>query len=163
MTRAIIDREDAIWDIFLGKDSRLPLCNYYGTMDHAETWNDYYPVRKYTSLYSGMSAFTDYTANSQWISAIVWRCGLFTLLGVVSTFYVILKKGCKRYLVILSPIIGHVMSLLLSTGWSDFRYFWPMNLMNMVLILIVLVVRDQDFVYVTKRVKKAKSIETKRK
>lgn len=144
MIRAIINREDALWDIFLGKDSKLGYVNYYGAMDSRDTWIAYYPARNYVSLYSGMSAVTNYSANSQWISAIVWRCGVFTLLGLVSTLYIILIRGCKRYLIILAPIIGHVMSLLLSTGWSDFRYFLPMNLMNMALILIVLVVRRQN-------------------
>ena len=143
MTRAILDREDALWDIFLGKDSKLNCVNYYGTMDVNENWAENYPKRKYVSLYTKMGADTDYTANTQWIAAIEWRSGLFTLLGLVAILFVILKKGFGRYLVILSPILGHLMSLLLSTGWSDFRYFWPMNLMNMALIFIVIVITSK--------------------
>lgn len=148
MIRAVIDREDALWDIFLGQDSVLKGVNYYWTMDGRETWNRHYPARKYISLYTEMSAVTKYTADSQWISAIEWRSGLFTLLGLASILYLILKKGFKRYVVIISPLIGHVMSLVLSTGWSDFRYFWPMNLMNMAIILIVLVIVRQNLQYV---------------
>lgn len=142
MIRAIIAREDALWDIFMGQDSTLNCVNYYETEDEDTRyrWNDYYPKRHYVSLYTGMSAVTDYTANTQWISAIEWRSGLFTLLGLLSILFVIFMTGFKKYLVILAPIVGQIMSLLLSTGWSDFRYYWPINLMNVSLILIVLVV-----------------------
>lgn len=144
MTRAIMDREDALWGIFIGQDSVLGCVNFYDTIDYNELWSENYPQRQYVSLYTKMSAVTKYTAESQWISAIEWRAGLFTLLGLVSIVFAVFKKGLKRYLVILAPIMGHIMSLLLSTGWSDFRYFWPMNLMNMALILIVLVVMNSN-------------------
>ncbi len=145
MLRAIIDRGDALWGIFPGQDSVMKSVNYYGTMDGQESWNRHYPARKYISIYTEMSALTKYTADSQWISAIEWRSGLFTLLGLVSICYLIFKKGFKRHLLIISPLIGHVLSLVLSTGWSDFRYFWPMNLMNMAAILVVLVIVRQKY------------------
>lgn len=139
MARAVIDREDALWDIFLGKDSSLGCINPHGTMDGSGEWNTYYPKRHYVSLYTGMSAATAYTAGSQWISAIEWRCGLFSLLGLVAVMFVFLKNAEKKYFVLLAPMVGHIMSLLLSTGWSDFRYFWAMNLLNMAFLLIALV------------------------
>jgi hypothetical protein len=144
MIRAVIDREDALWDIFSGKDSVLDCVNYYGTQDWDEDWNEYYPERHYVSMYTWMSSITNYTASSQWISAIEWRCGLFTLLGMISIFYVVVKKGIKRHVIIIVPLVGHVMSLLLSTGWSDFRYFWPMNLMNLALVMIVIVLTRNE-------------------
>ena len=144
MLRAVIDREDALWDIFVGRDSILGCVNYYETQDNRFQWNDYYPPRHYVSLYTTMSSATNYTASSQWISAIEWRCGLFTLLGMISVVFVIFRKGMKKYMLILSPLFGHIMSLLLSTGWSDFRYYWSINLMNTALILVVMVVMNQN-------------------
>lgn len=140
MVRAVIAREDALWNIFLGQDARVNEVNDSGTMDGIEKWNEYYPARKFTSLHSRMLAATTYTAESQWISAIEWRAGLFTLFGIIAIAFVAFKGGAKRYLVIVSPIIGHSLSLLLSTGWSDFRYFWPLNLMNMSIILLAIVI-----------------------
>lgn len=138
MTRAIIDREDAIWDIFRGRDSVLGCVNFTGTNDSLEGWNDYYQKRNYVSLYTRANAASTYTANSQWISAIEWRCGLFTLLGIILFAFLIVSKRVNKNIVIISPIIGHILSLLLSTGWSDYRYFWPLNLMNLALILFVI-------------------------
>ena len=96
----------------------------------------YYPSREYVSLYNEMLAATNYTVNTQWINAIEWRSGLFTHFGCDFDCFASYKKRKKRYLLLISPLVGHVMSLLLSTGWSDFRYFWPMNLMNFTFLIL---------------------------
>ena len=149
MTRAIICREDALWDIYKGDGCSLECVNYTGTMDNAvgyEPWSETYPEREYVSLYTEASAASAYTANSQWISAIEWRCGLFTLLGVLVILNLILVGRVRNLYIIVSPMIGHIMSLLLSTGWSDFRYYWPMNLLNLFFILIMFVmIKEHDF------------------
>ena len=87
-----------------------------------------------------MAAFTDYTANTQWIAAIEWRTGLYMLLGMIAFVFAYIICGFKRYLLISAPIIGQILSLLLTTGWSDFRYFWPLNLMNIASIFLLLVI-----------------------
>lgn len=144
MVRAVVAREDALWDIYAGRDSILECINYTGTMDENVLWSKNYATRKYVSLYPIAVSTSAYTANSQWISAIEWRCGLFTLLGLTAFTFVILKKGRGKYLLIMTPLIGHIMSLLLSTGWSDFRYFWPLNLLNMALILLTIIIARND-------------------
>lgn len=137
MSRAVVDREDAVWDIFAGQDSILGCVNYFGTMDDDSEWSKYYPKRIYRSMYDSFNAKITYTAESQWISAVEWRSGLFTLLGIIAFASMLLKRGTGIYLLMFSPIIGHLLSLVLSTGWSDFRYFWPLNLMNLCIILFV--------------------------
>ncbi len=138
MIRAVIARQDAVWDVFAGEGARVYCVNYTGTMDGRSVWNDYYPARSYNSFYPWMSAFTSYTASSQWISALLWRCGVFTLLGISAIFLMLCAKGTKKYLIVLAPSAGHILSLLLTTGWSDFRYFWPLNLIHMFLLLIAM-------------------------
>lgn len=140
MTRAVIAREDALWDIYAGEDSTLGCVNYTGTIDGNPEWNQQYARRKFVSLYPIASAASSYTASSQWISAIEWRSGLFTLLGIIAVSFLIIKKGRGKYLLITTPVIGHIMGLLLSTGWADFRYFWPVNLLSMAMILLIIVI-----------------------
>ena len=143
MTRAVIDREDAIWDIYAGQDTALANVNQTGTQDGVEPWNDYYSKRVFRSLYTQMSSATAYTADTQWIAAIEWRCGLLSLLGLICFAWIIIRYGKGKHLVMLSPIGAHIMSLLLSTGWSCFRYFWALNLMNFSLVLLVIVIMRQ--------------------
>lgn len=144
MFRAVVAREDAIWNIYAGADSRLGCVNSHGTMDGQTDWNDYYPRRKYNALYTRMAMATDYTANTQWVAAIEWRCGLFTLLGLTVFVYAYMCYGVRKYVIILAPVIGQIFGLMLSTGWSDFRYFWPLNLMNFASILLVLALREDE-------------------
>ena len=143
MTRAVMAREDALWDIYAGKDSTLGCVNYTGTVDGDPEWNEQYAARKFVSLYPVASAASSYTASSQWISAIEWRGGLFTLLGMIAVCFLIIKKGRGKYLLITTPAIGHIMGLLLSTGWADFRYFWPVNLLSMAMILLSIVIAKE--------------------
>lgn len=136
MIRAVIAREDAIWNLYAGADTILGCVNYNGTMD-GSNWNDYYPRRDYNGLYSTMTAMTGYT-TTQWIAAIEWRCGIFTLLGMTAFLYAYMRFDIKKYILIAAPVIGQIVGLMLSTGWSDFRYFWPLNLMNFAGILLIL-------------------------
>lgn len=144
MSRAIIAREDALWNIFAGQDSVLGCVNFYGAMDANEVWNNNYESRKFVSLYNVAAAASDYTAHSQWISAIEWRGGLFTLLGLISFIYMIFKRKNGTAIILLAPAIGQILSLLLTTGWSDFRYFWPLNLLNMALLFFVIIICRND-------------------
>lgn len=143
MLRAVIDREDALWDIYKGQDSELGCVSDVGTLDGSKDWNDFYDERIYRSLYEGMLAATDYTSGAQWPGAIEWRCGLFCLLGLLCLVMLMLKSGFDKYFVITAVPFGQIMSLLLTTGWSDFRYFWSMNLINFCLIFITLVIIRQ--------------------
>lgn len=143
MIRAVVDREDALWDIYKGQDSELGCVSDVGTLDEWEGWNDFYDKRIYRSLYEGMLAATDYTSGAQWLGAIEWRCGLFCLLGLICLAILILKLGFDKCFVIAVVPLGHIVSLLLTTGWSDFRYFWPMNLINFCLIFFTLIIVRQ--------------------
>ncbi len=143
MLRAIIDREDIVWDIFTGEASTINGIDYHNAMDTEPKWNEYYPARKYVWMYPLMSAITKFTSETQWISVIVWRCGLFTMLGIISMVTVILKKGFKKYALIVSPMLAQFLSLLLSTGWVDFRYFWPLNLMNMFWVIFSIIILQE--------------------
>lgn len=68
-------------------------------------------------------------------------------LSLIAVFLVVCSlKGRRRpwkYFVILAPSLGHMLSLVLSTGWADFRYFWPLNLNNIFILLFVMVFLHQ--------------------
>lgn len=140
MLKAIICREDAMWDVFDGSGTMLGCVGYIGTMDGSQNWNDYYSKRVFTSIYPTMTAITEYSAHSQLIAAVIWRSGFFTLLGLICLVTLIVHCGKGLYIVIISPIIGQILSLLLSTGWADFRYYWPLNIMNFALLLLAIII-----------------------
>lgn len=141
MLRAVVAREDALWDIFTGQEAALELINYTYSLDQENLyWKERYGARQYVSLYPIMLAATSYTESNQWIAAIVWRNGLFTLLGLISFLFLLFKDTKGNHLFLIGPVVGQIMSLLLSTGWSDQRYFWPCTLLNQTMALLVFVV-----------------------
>lgn len=143
--RALINRADTIWDIYTGDGCGVNLVNYHGTVPHESfSWNEYYPERIYVSLYDTMSEITKYSVNSQWISAMQWRCGLFTLLGLIAIGFLLIKQGIRKCILITMPLIGQILSLLLSTGWADFRYYWPLNLMNTAIIMLAVIISNES-------------------
>jgi len=148
MTRALIDREDFLWNIYEGEDVQYDCIDYEETVENREEWVDswlqYYPARKYVSIKPAVTVFTANTVFIQCLYAIIWRCGIYTLLGMVMLVTTVMKKGFHKYMLLVVPIVGQILSLLLSTGWSDFRYFWPLNLMNLLLIFVLMIVMKEN-------------------
>lgn len=144
VTRSVLAREDAYWNIYEGEDAILSCVCYSDTMDGRTSegyyWNDYYPARKYVSLYPQITNACLLTHFTQWIEAFVWRSGLLTLMAFMSIVLLILKRKDKGIWAILSPATGQILGLLLSTGWSEFRYYWGINLMNTTFVLLTLVI-----------------------
>lgn len=135
MMRAIICRNDVLWNIYEGENAILKNVNYIETQDGEGIWNVLYPERKYVRLYPVTVCATNYIAESQWTTIVFWRCGLFLLLGIIMILFLAMVNEEKSWLVVLIPVCGHIISLLLTTGWSEFRYFWPVNLLSFAFVL----------------------------
>ena len=140
--RAVVAREDELWNIWQGDDMLLSCECYTGTMDGKSSegyyWNDYYPARKDTAVTSTLTEMNLSTARHQFMEAVTWRCGIFTLMALTTIVILIIKNKKKGLLTVLSPILGQILSLLLSTGWAEFRYYWGINLMNVAFLLVAL-------------------------
>ena len=138
MSRAMLAREDCLWDIFEGEDAEVGNTNYTDTEDGDRRWNEFYEKRVFRSIAPGMSALTAGTVEVQWMNMLMWRCGFLTMLGLMTVAFWVCRHGFRKDLLIVTPLLGQVLSLLLSTGWTDFRYFWPMNVLNLALIPLLL-------------------------
>lgn len=137
-SRTVVDRLDCIWDVFRGEDAIVQNTNFTDTEDGDRRWNEFYNERVFRSIYPGMSAATQRTVDLQWMDTVIWRCGLLTLAGMISLVWLVICRGRTRYILLYMPMIAQIMSLLLSTGWTDYRYFWPNNLLNFAVLPLVL-------------------------
>lgn len=138
MIRAVAAREDTLWNITAGAGTRMGCVNYNGNMDGWEDWNRYYPAHRDNLLTRPLTVLTDLCRDVQAVSIGQWRSGLWTLLGLWTIAFLLLggTRPLGALWATVTPIAGHILGLLLSTGWSDFRYFWPLNLMNGALLLL---------------------------
>ncbi len=146
MIKEILCRNDCIWDVFEGEGARVNLVNYLGHWDGNDNWNDYYPPNKYTEWSVFVSKDTSFTGESQLFSMLFWRCGLYFLLGIYVFWSMQIKHVRKECYLVFVPYVTQILSLVLSTGWSDFRYYWPLNLMIVAILLIGIVASSDDFV-----------------
>lgn len=134
MLRAIILRQDFMFDIFTGKNAVESCVNYYGEMKD-DVWNKYYPERKENFLTPILSKVGIMSVN---VKVIFWRSGLYVFVAVLLFIYIMLRIKRKSCLFIFVPFVGQILSLMLSTGWSDFRYYWPLNLMTVAIFLLTI-------------------------
>lgn len=147
MSRAIIARGDALWNIFDGDGAVLGCVNPAGDIsnysDQYKNWC--YPKRVDLGAYTRLiSMLTGLSVRIQICNIIAWRCGVFLLLFLFSLLFLQLKRGIGKYWLLITPIFGQILSLLLSTGWADFRYFWPINLMSLCFIFFVIVIVNKQ-------------------
>lgn len=141
MIRAVLCRQDVMLDVFDGQDNFVPWVNYTGTIEEDPNWRafweDTYAKRKENAFTYRLSEITAYTAQNQLIRVVVWRAGLAVFFALASMFLVGIKWKNRKVFLIYIPLAGHMMSLVLSSGWSDFRYYWPINLMVFFICLLV--------------------------
>ncbi len=148
---AVFCRNDAIWSIYHGDFGDVALINFYGKADGTtvgggnhiidvngnrvtEKWNDYAPARRENVLTGIVSKYTDLSAEHDICKVILWRSGLHVWVLMAAAVLLIIKK--KNLILPYLVIIGQVISLLLACGWSVFRYYWPINVVSVFLILV---------------------------
>ena len=137
MTREIILRQDCVWDVFGGEDARLEGVNYRSQIGSInEEWANYYGSRIDNKVMTLFELYQYHILNNQVTKVLVWQTGIYTLFCIIA-IYVVLKGKDKKNVMVFGAFLTHIISLVLSTGWSDFRYYWPLNIIAVFIILFV--------------------------
>ena len=156
MTKAIIAREDAVWNIFPGQGSTLGCVNFQSSIDQYDnswkdmknSWIEHYPEHQHSFATDIVSKFSNYIVYDPLLNVLIWRIGLILLIGIIVCYTMIIidKQSVINVIIpLISPIISHIIGLILSCGWSDFRYFWPINLLVLSIFCISFVtVRNRE-------------------
>lgn len=153
MTRAVICRNDCIWDVFGGAGTMeqefvpdVPgQVNYVGTADNRDEWRAYYPKRESNYFTYSMTRFQLNFLENQLLNIFAWRTGIYTLLTAAAISAVFIRGNRLRVILVFVPCAGQIISLILSSGWADFRYYWPLNIMTVFLILLVPTMRSEHY------------------
>lgn len=140
--REVLCRNDCIWHVFPAKDALVNLVNYQGE-EWGDQWQQYYPNRISNRLTGVLGGDTQFSADSQLYNIVFWRSGLHVLI-IMWCVLSFLGYGKRKEWLIFIPFFGQIISLLLSTGWSDFRYYWPINIMAVFLLITVSVLRKKN-------------------
>lgn len=139
VVKAVMARIDMMWNVYSQDEFKFLETAYAGTIDGGFDWNEFYPARVETVLYDRIMPIINYAYNVHWIEALQWRCGIPFLVGVICAFAIAIKHKVVKMLAVFAPILGQVISLVLSTGWTDFRYYWSIAIMGYLMILVYIV------------------------
>ena len=144
MTREIVNRQDGVWNLLAGQDGGMRLVNYTNAIDGYGSWNSFVPERKNNLFTQRVSAFTAMSASHPLLNMVEWRAGIWVLGAVFAFAVCVFFKNNRKLWILFAVPIGHVISLVLSLGWSDYRYYWPLTLMSMFLILLTLTMNEHE-------------------
>jgi hypothetical protein len=89
-----------------------------------EYWAENYPPRKPNALTGFFERINQYTIESDFLRNIIWHTGVYTWIIILSALVLAYRKRTK-YLFMIIPIAGQIISLILSCSWNDYRYYWP--------------------------------------
>lgn len=136
MIKAILLRQDCLWNVFPGENSWVNLVNYFGGWDGTIEWKEYYPARNWTEFSSYIGDIVSYPGKDSTMNIIVWRSGLHIVIMfmIMVSFYVVYGTCMDIYSIF--PVLGQAVSLFLSTGWADFRYYWSINVVTLFIIVL---------------------------
>ena len=137
MIKEILCRQDTMWNVFAGKDAINNCVNYLGTQSGIEAWDQYYPSHKDNFLSDIIKDYTEWVAAEQLTNVLAWRTGIYVL-GLIFILSISKYKKKGKYIIICMPVIGQAISLLLSTGWADYRYYWPITITCGFLIILII-------------------------
>lgn len=126
MTKVILCRMDLSWDIVTGNGGMIGAAGYRETVNKIKEWDNLYPNRKVNILTEVLDRYIDKTVITS-MSYIFWRAGIWLVLVLASCYAWVLLKQSKMILILL-PCFSQMLSLILSTSWPDYRYFYPLVL-----------------------------------
>lgn len=144
MTREIINRQDCVWNLLLGKNGRLDAVNHIGTMDGDTKWNILVPKRQYNIFTELLTVYTSRSVHSSLLNMIEWRSGIWTLFSVFAFVVCVFLKNKHNLWILFLVQLSYVISLMLTTGWSDYRYYWPLTLIGGFGVLLTLTI-DKNY------------------
>ncbi len=143
MTKAILVRQDAAWNIFMNRDGTRSCLAAMGTKDNDKEWTDNWPRRIDNYFTERATESVEYSRDTSLVHIFEWRSGLWMISFLICLSVLLAWK--RRPLLLLTgvPFLGQFISLLLSTGWDDVRYYWPFNVIGLFLILFTCTVQKQ--------------------
>lgn len=141
LTQQVILRSEPVWNMVDASGMRLPgFSGWAGAVDEP-VWYKWYPERVENSFTAGMLQRVNRSVELL-PAMFVWRIGVFTFIALTCFGALLIKRHEVKPFLMFVPWVGQLLSLLLSTAWNDQRYFWPLQLMSIVIAIVTLAVNS---------------------
>lgn len=133
---AVAARNTVIWSIVKPYDEAAEWVNYLGECNQFALYPQRIPNRLTQILTDLCKRITD----SKVLYLFIWRTGIYNLLIVMMIVGSLCSpKGRKLfYMMPYIPVAANVTALFISSGWSDYRYYWPSMTIGLLLLFFFL-------------------------
>lgn len=141
---AVLCRNSDIWSIVKPANEFVSCVNYLDTLPSLSETNRY-PDRKINTLTIKLSNICDWIRDNSILYVLYWRTGIYNLLLILMIgvlFSRIRKPRWEKYILPFVPICMNLLALFITSGWSDYRYFWPSMAISLLLLCYFAVIRD---------------------
>lgn len=139
---AVAARNTVIWSIAKPYDEGASLVNNLGECNELSL----YPRRIPNRLTHILTDLCNRIAESKIIYLFIWRTGIYNLLIIMMILLSLCspKKQKLFHMMPYIPIAANVMALFISSGWSDYRYYWPSMSIGLFLLFFFLFAFRRD-------------------
>lgn len=142
---AILMRNSDVWSIARPADEVPGCVNYLGEFNTSP--EKLYPFRQTNFLTAAFTKLCGWVTNNSVLFILYWRTGIYNLMILFMIIILMIKRGkYRRFLYILPflPVCMSILALVISSGWSDYRYFWPGMTISLLLFCYFNVLTDLD-------------------
>lgn len=134
----VLTRNSVIWSIV------KPAGEHAGDIcvltDYHEQIPDLYPHRTDTIFTPVLTRLCYWFTNRKILYPFYWRTGIYNLLIICMSVTALCfqQKRKLMHFIPYVPILGNLAALAISSGWSDYRYFWPSMTISLFLLFYFL-------------------------
>lgn len=146
---AVLTRNSVLWSI-MKPSGEIAGCVNLLTDYHGQSVglqpSDLYPYRVDNILTHILEKLCNWFTDRQILYLFYWRTGIYNLLIIfmVGITFCSWQKRKWMYLIPYVPILGNLAALFISSGWTDYRYFWPSMAISLFLLFYFLFSRKMQ-------------------
>lgn len=141
MFSAVATRNSAIWSIVRPIDE--PIRNVNLLSERHSYAPRPYPFRADNIMTYMLTNLSVWLSSNSVYYIFCWRTGIYSLLIVFMVVSAICFQKKRKLMSLLPfvPIAGNLLSMIISSGWTDYRYFWPSMTLSLLLLFYFLFLR----------------------
>lgn len=135
MLKGFLTRNTVIWSIDRAAYEIAGCVEYLGEY-HDVSYPEQYPNRVNNYFTGHLTTIFSKLSGYHIIYALYWKTAIYNLLMIMGIVLILIKYKGKFWMPVLPfvPIMVNVFALLMTSGWPDYRYYWPSMLIAALLI-----------------------------
>lgn len=126
MLRGFLARNSVIWSIGRAFGEERGCVNYLGEYRNPDL-GEPYPERVPNAATEIVTKISEKLTSNGMIYTFYWKTAIYNLLMVIGLLFILLRyrRNFLSMALPFVPIAVNVFALLMTSGWPDYRYYWP--------------------------------------